>query len=79
MVQPISMDKGRTIKDAIAIALEALPPDVARMERGVETLRSHLMLWMKDYARVRNVILTDADIGDDVTAAIETIRKAVRR
>lgn len=68
---------GRTIRDAIAIALEGLNGDLLEwvvLAKQRAALRDHVKLWVHDYARHRGVILSDRDIVDELDAVIAELR-----
>jgi hypothetical protein len=58
---------GRTIREAVRLALEALPGDPSEwavLDRA--SMRAHVYDFVHDYARHRGVILTDLDIESEL-------------
>lgn len=76
----MSADRGRTLADAIRIAMEILPGPVAHWarSRGAEhkAMRAHVVDWIKGYAHVRGVIL-DAivDIEPELDRVLDELRR----
>lgn len=68
---------GRTLREAIAVALEVVPAEeLAAGDRlSREALRSFLIGWIKDYAYVRGVIFDDADFETEINAVIAELRR----
>lgn len=69
--------RGRTIRDAIAIALEGLSGDLLEwvcLAKQRDTMRKHVLRFVHDYARNRGVILTDKDIKDELERVIAELR-----
>lgn len=69
--------RGRTIREAIAIALEAVsgrPSEWLAAKPQLEALIEHVTRWVHDYARHRDVILTDDDITSELTAVLADLR-----
>lgn len=69
---------GRTIREAVAIALEGLPgSDLLQyvvLAKQRDAMRKHVMGFVHDYARNRGVILTDRDISTELDAIIGELR-----
>lgn len=68
---------GRTIREAIAIALEGINGDILEwivFAKSRAALRDHVKLWVHDYARHRGVILSDRDITDELDLVIAELR-----
>jgi len=69
---------GRTLREALAVALEAVPS--AELASGDKwsraALREHLLRWIKEYALNRGVIFEDADIELELGAVIAELRVA---
>lgn len=54
-----------SVRDAIVIALEALPGDLETWMTSPAhraALRAHVRAWVHDFAHARGVVLNDADI-----------------
>jgi hypothetical protein len=68
---------GRTLREAIAIALEAVPSVefASGDEKERRALREFLVRWIKDYARVRGIIFEDLDFELELREAIATLRR----
>jgi len=71
-------DRGRTVREAIAIALEGIPgqPDgwlFVPIERAA--VREHVIGWIQDYAQRRNVIL---DVKKDIEPELDLVIKQLR-
>lgn len=73
-------DKARTIRDAIAVALEGLPGQktnwaFAGKDEKV-ALRSYIIDWVQDYAKRRGVILDPAiDIVPELDRVIAELKR----
>lgn len=72
---------GRTIRNAIIIALEAVAGDPQSSlamiaQGGAPHLHSHVLRWVHDYARHRGVILDDHDITGELMSIIAALRGA---
>lgn len=67
---------GRTLRDAIAVALEVVPgPELAAGdERSRAALHHHLLTWIKEYAFNRGVIFDDDDLEQDLADVIAELR-----
>lgn len=68
---------GRTIREAIAVALEAVPGDLHEwcvLAKQRDALRRHVVAWVHDYARNRGVILSDRDITDELDRIVAELR-----
>jgi hypothetical protein len=70
---------GKTIRQAIAIALEGLNGDLLEwvVLTQKKALRSHIKSWVHDYARSRGVILSDSDIESELKEIISELRSGV--
>jgi ribosomal protein S15P/S13E len=71
---------GKTIRQAIAIALEGLNGDLLEwvvLTQQKKALRSHIKSWVHDYARSRGVILSDSDIESELKEIISELRSGV--
>lgn len=70
---------GRTLRDAIAVALEAVP--TVELAAGDEmqraALHDFLLGWVKDYAYNRGVIFEDADLATDLALVVGELRNHV--
>lgn len=69
--------RGRTISEAVALALEALPGRLSEWLSGepqLAALRAHVALWVHEYAIRRGVILEDRDVADELEAVISNLR-----
>jgi hypothetical protein len=67
---------GRTIREAIAIALEALPGSAAEwVALDRKSLRAHVFEWVHAYAKQRGVVLEDSDIESELREVINEIRR----
>lgn len=70
---------GRTLRDAIAVALEVVPS--VELAAGDElsrlALREFLLGWIKDYAFNRGVIFDDKDLETDLRIVIAELRGQV--
>lgn len=67
--------RGRTIREAICVALEGLPGDPAEwivMDR--KSLRAHVIEWVHSYAKRRGVILSDSDIDSELRDVIAELK-----
>ncbi len=74
---PCHPDHGRTIREAVMLALEALagrPDEWISDDQRIAALRAHVFTWVRSYAEHRGVILSDADIGEDLDHVIATLR-----
>lgn len=72
-------DRGLTIREAVKLALEAVPGDprewtMAEIRRSA--LRSHVLSWVSDYARHRGVLLTPDDITGELEAVLAQLARA---
>ena len=71
--------KGRTIREAIAVALEGLPGNLgewvlSQPERTA--MRAYVIEWIQDYAKVRGVILDPkVDIEPELRAVIAELKR----
>jgi hypothetical protein len=68
---------GRTIREAIGIALEGLSGDVLEyvvFAKQRAAMREHVVRYVHDYARNRGVILTDDDINSELTKIITELK-----
>lgn len=68
---------GRTIREAIGIALEGLSGDLFEwvvLAKQRDSLRKHVLTWVHDYARARGVILSDRDIKDELDRVINELK-----
>lgn len=70
---------GRTLRDAIAVALEVVPSVelAAGSERSHRVLHDFLLGWVKDYAFNRGVIFDDKDLETDIRIVIAELRGQV--
>ncbi len=73
------IDKGRTIREAIAIALEGLPGHVHEWANATgeerKAMRIHVIAWLQEYARIRGVILDPKlDIEPELDAVVAIAR-----
>lgn len=70
--------KGMSIRDAVTIALEAIPGsiDATLIDLKTSAVRDHVVGFIKEFARNRGVLFDDKDILDDVNAVI-TERRAI--
>lgn len=67
-------ERGRTVRQAIAIAIEGLNGEpITWAVEEMFTLREYVLRWVHEYARNRNVILTDADIEEELAAIVAAI------
>lgn len=70
-------DRGRTVRDAILIALEAVsgrPVEWIVDDQQRLALRNHVMAWVHSYAEHRGVILDDFDVVGELDAVIAQLR-----
>lgn len=69
---------GRTLRDAIAVALEVVPSVelAAGGEKSRRALREYLLGWVKEYALARGVILEDGDLEIELREVIGELRRA---
>jgi hypothetical protein len=70
--------KGRTIRQAIAVALEGLNGDLYEwvvLAQQRNAMRKHVILWVADYAQNRGVILGTKDITDELDKVITELRR----
>ncbi len=68
---------GRTIREAIAIALEGLNGELLEwvvLAKQRDAMRKHVRRWVHDYARNRGVILSDKDINDELERIIAELK-----
>lgn len=68
---------GRTIRQAIGIALEGLTGELLEwvvLAKQRDAMRKHVLRFVHDYARNRGVILTDADIKDELDVVIAELK-----
>lgn len=68
---------GRTIREAIAVALEGLSGDMfvwVVLAKQRDALRAHVVKWVHEYAQNRGVILSDADIESELAQVIAELR-----
>jgi hypothetical protein len=65
-----------TIREAVALALEAVPSDeLVASKAGIAALRSNLLAWAHEFARSRGVILEDSDINGELDRIVAELRK----
>lgn len=70
-------ERGRTIREAIAVALEGLPGtlDSWLFDRDAKTIRAHVVEWVLEYGFHRGVILdAKQDIEPEIRKVIEELR-----
>lgn len=68
---------GRTIRQAIAIALEGLTGELLEwvvLAKQRDAMRKHVVRFVHDYARNRGVILSDKDITDELAVVIAELK-----
>lgn len=67
---------GRTLRDAIAVALEVVPSVelAAGSERSHRVLHDFLLGWLKEYAFNRGVIFEDEDLEQEIVGVIAELR-----
>lgn len=68
---------GRTIREAIAIALEGLAGDLLEwvcLAKQKAAMRKHVVTFVADYARNRGVILSEQDITSELDKVIAELR-----
>lgn len=68
---------GRTIREAIAIALEGLSGDLLEyvvFAKQRAAMREHVIRYVHDYARNRGVILTDKDIITELDLVVAELK-----
>lgn len=71
MTKPHTVSEGRTIRDAVRVALEALPGNLMQWAQLDQVaMRDHVRDWVKGYARARGVLLTDVDIDSELNQVI---------
>lgn len=72
-----STQRGRTLRDAIAVALEIVPSIelAAGDEKSRLVLREFLLGWVKDYAFNRGVIFEDGDLEHELVEVIAELRR----
>lgn len=71
---------GRTIREAIAVALEGLSGDLfvwVVLTKQRDVLREHVIRWVHEYAKNRSVILTDEDIESELARIIAELRDGI--
>lgn len=73
--------RGRTIREAIGVALEGLSGDLFEwvvLAKQRDAMREHVIHWVHDYARSRGVLLSDSDITSELDVVIAELKgKAV--
>lgn len=73
-------ERGRTIREAILLALEATTPTAGALhpDQQVEltAVRYHVMGWVHSYAESRGVILADRDITGELDQVLGNLRGA---
>jgi hypothetical protein len=70
-------DRGRTIREAVTIALEVLPgslPEFVAFAAQRDAMRAHVLRWCHEYAATRGVILSDQDITTELDAVIVELK-----
>lgn len=73
-------ERGKTIREAIAIALEGLAGDLTEwvlISQHYAAMRVHVVNWVHDYAVHRGVVLNDKDIEDELDAVVREIRQKI--
>jgi hypothetical protein len=68
---------GRTIREAIGVALEGLSGDVLEyvvFAKQRDAMRHHVLRFVHEYARNRGVILTDKDITDELACVVAELK-----
>lgn len=77
-VDPAPPARGRTVREAIAIALEPVNARPSAMHSDPElelvAVRNHVMAWVHSYAERRGVILEDRDIAEELDAVLAELR-----
>jgi len=70
-------DRDRTLREALAVALEGLPTGSDMMDdtNARRAIGSYLRSWIKSYALRRGVILEDADLDDEIRSIIAELRR----
>jgi hypothetical protein len=71
--------RGRTIREAILIALEAIagrPSEWVGDDMHRVALRDHVLRFVHSYAEHRGVILEDRDVAGELDAVIAELRAA---
>lgn len=71
---------GKTIREAIAIALEGLSGDLLEwcvLAKQRDAMRKHVVRFVHDYARNRGVILSDEDITSELNKIVAELRSGL--
>jgi hypothetical protein len=64
---------GRTIREALRIALEGLPSKDIDINIGARALRDHLRAFIIDYGKTRGVIFSNHDVDDELRAVVTEV------
>lgn len=68
--------KGRTIREAIVLAMEGLNGHPSEwVSQWPTSLRSYILQWVHDYAKNRGVILSDSDIDSELKLIVAEIKE----
>ena len=75
---------GRTIREAIAVALEGLSGSaeewlLASNSEDKQRLRSYVRTWVHEYAAARGVILEDRDIDTELQDIVNRLRDTIKK
>lgn len=75
MHQPPSDPK--SVSDAIAVALEALPGSIDSnlIDMKNVVVRTHVIEFVKEFARARGVIFDDKDIADEIEERLRELKR----
>lgn len=69
---------GKTIREAVAIALEGLPGhdllEYVVLAKQRDAMRNHVKRFVHEYARNRGVILTDKDITSELDVIVAELK-----
>lgn len=67
-------ERGRTVREAMAVALEGLadPHEIAIVD--AVAMREYLRDWIKGYAKFRGVIIDNQDVDDEIVDIIAMLR-----
>lgn len=73
--------RGRTIREAVGVALEGLSGDLLEwvvLAKQRDAMRAHVIRFVHDYARSHGVLLSDSDITSELDLVIAELKgKAV--
>jgi len=72
-------ERGRTIREAVRVALEGLPGSTAEWAvMARDAMRDHVLGWVMDYAAKRGIMLNIEDVDGELDVVIEEVCGADR-